>query len=97
MEPRTVATFGIGTWQSDALTIRLDPFIHMLDLNLIHVEDKGNLPRSARQATAQKENLLSTSPHWSPKKLPSGCCRDETYRTTPSTSMSDRQSKMAAI
>jgi hypothetical protein len=65
--------------------------------DLIHVDEKGNLPRRARQATAQKENLLSTSPHWSPKKLPSGCCRDETYRTTPSTSMSDRQSKIAAI
>ncbi len=46
----------------------------------------------ASMATAQKENLVSISPHLSPKKLPSGCCNDATYLATASRSTSSKAS-----
>ena len=55
------------------------------------------LPNNDKQATAQKVNLLSISPHWSPMKLPWSVCNPFTYFTTPSTSISSRQSNITAI
>ena len=55
------------------------------------------LPSNDKQATAQKVNLLSISPHWSPMKLPWSVCNPFTYFTTPSTSISSRQSNITAI
>ena len=44
----------------------------------------SSLSTSAKQASAQKENRVSISPHLSPTKEPSGCCRPVIYVATES-------------
>lgn len=53
---------------------------------------KEKLTISVKIATAQNENRVSTSPHRSPKKLPSGCCSPHTYLATASSSISCKRS-----
>lgn len=55
------------------------------------------LTNKDKHATAQKENLASTSPHLSPMKLPSGCCKFCTYCTIRSIGSSFTQSNKQAI
>lgn len=50
-----------------------------------------------RQATAQKEKRVSTSPHLSPEKDPSLFWRPLTYLTTPSTLISSVASSITRI
>ncbi|KAG7173766.1 putative Tigger transposable element-derived protein 1-like 326 [Homarus americanus] len=52
------------------------------------------LTSRAKQATAQKENLVSTSPHWSPENDPSSFCSPTMNFTTPSTSASSMLSNI---
>lgn len=52
----------------------------------------GTLTIKVKMATAQNEKRVSTSPHLSPKKLPSGCCNPLTYLATASRSISSNRS-----
>lgn len=63
-----------------------------------HGKSEKNAPKvekltiSAKIPTAQNEKRVSTSPHLSPKKLPSGCCKPLTYFATAFTSISFKRS-----
>nr|CAD7445201.1 unnamed protein product [Timema bartmani] len=68
-------------WILQLLFVYYGGYEHVMALCLLVLRVSCRLTSSERQRTAQNEKRVSTSPHLSPQKLPSGCCSPFTYST----------------